>query len=96
MEMLQKEGVAAGVVKTGADLHSDPQLAHRRHFQTLDHPEMGESDLYESAPFRLSRTPGSVTKPAPCLGEDNAYVYTEILGLSDEEFVSLMAERVID
>ena len=96
MEMLQKEGVAAGVVKTGADLHADPQLAHRRHFRTLDHPEMGENDLYQSTPFRLSRTPGNVSKPAPCLGEDNAYVYTEILGLSDEEFVSLMAEGVID
>jgi len=96
MEMLQDEGVCAGVVETAADLHADPQLEYRHHFWTLEHPEMGESDLYESVPFRLSRTPGKVKSPAPCLGEHNTHVYTEILGLSDEEFVSLMAEGVID
>ena len=29
------------------------------------------------------------------LGEHNDYVYTEILGLSDEEFVTLITEGVI-
>jgi benzylsuccinate CoA-transferase BbsF subunit len=96
MEMLQTEGVCAGVVETGADLHADPQLEYRHHFWTHEHPEMGKTDLYESTPFRLSRTPGRISGPAPCLGEHNSHVYTEILGLSDDEFVSLLEEGVID
>jgi hypothetical protein len=34
--------------------------------------------------------------PAPCIGEHNHYVYTEILGISDEEFVELLSEGVFE
>jgi crotonobetainyl-CoA:carnitine CoA-transferase CaiB-like acyl-CoA transferase len=34
--------------------------------------------------------------PAPCLGQHNEYVYREILGLSDEEFIRLLNEGVFD
>ena len=37
-----------------------------------------------------------VMMPSPCLGEHNHYVYTKILGLSDEEFVALDAEGVFE
>jgi len=34
--------------------------------------------------------------PALCLGEHNEFVCTQLLGMSDEEFVGLMAEGVFD
>ena len=61
MGLLQAAGVAAGVVQTGADLSRDPQLKERGFFRrVLDH--QGEYRTIESAPYKLSRTPGSVTQ----------------------------------
>lgn len=94
MDRMQKAGVPAGVVETGEDLHQDPQLKARGHFTVLNHSEMGPVP-FDNAPFKLSSTPCEVRKAAPCLGEDNAFICTEILDLSDDEFVELLAEGVV-
>ena len=79
MGLLQAAGVAAGVVQTGADLSHDPQLKERGFFRpVLDH--QGEYRTIESAPYKLSRTPGSVTKGAPAFGADMTYVPAGIAG----------------
>ena len=44
---------------------------------------------------RFSRTPGAVHHTGPTLGEHNAYVYGEVLGLSDAERDALSADGVI-
>jgi crotonobetainyl-CoA:carnitine CoA-transferase CaiB-like acyl-CoA transferase len=93
--LLQAVGVPAGVVQTSEDLHADPQLAHRRHYTVLDHPETGPA-TYDGPAYRLSRTPAQLTMPAPCLGEHNQYVCSQLLGMSDEEFVELLAEGVFE
>ncbi|MDO8671871.1 MAG: CoA transferase, partial [Dehalococcoidia bacterium] len=95
MLRLQRVGVPAGVVQTAEDLHNDPQLAHRNFLRVLDHPEIGKHS-YEAPPFKLSKTPSELKKAGPCLGEDTEYVCTQILGLSDEEFVELIAEGVLE
>jgi crotonobetainyl-CoA:carnitine CoA-transferase CaiB-like acyl-CoA transferase len=95
MNRLQQAGVSAGVVETAEDLHSDPQLEHRHHFWVLEHQEIGES-TYDSMGSQLSKTPAELYKAAHTLGEDNHYVYTQILGLSDGEFVELLEEGVFD
>ncbi|MBN2059803.1 MAG: CoA transferase [Deltaproteobacteria bacterium] len=93
MIMLQNSGVPAGMVKDMQELRADPQLNYRGHFQKTDHPEMGEYTTYLPA-FRLSKTPPVVSMPAPCLGEHNHYVCTEILGVSDEDFLALDSRGV--
>jgi crotonobetainyl-CoA:carnitine CoA-transferase CaiB-like acyl-CoA transferase len=70
-------------------------LRTRHHFSVLDHQEIGES-TYDGFGSLLSRTPARLTGAAPVLGQDNYHVYTEILGLSDGEFVDLMARGVFD
>ena len=95
MSMLQEAGVSAGVVETAQDLHSDPQLAYRHQFWELEHQEIGLS-TYDSMGSQLSKTPAELHKAAHTVGEDNYYVYTEILGLSDEEFVELLEEGVFE
>lgn len=95
MTALQAAGVAAGVVQNGQDVvERDPQLKHRKHFQEMEHRDMG-NHLFEVPPVRLSRTPGELRMPAPCLGEHNEFVCCEILGMSGEEFAELMAAGVI-
>ena len=92
---LQASGVSAGVVQSGKDLIEDPQLKHRHHFWYLNHPEMGIC-AYDGPPFKLSETPAELRMPAPCLGEHTEHVCTQILGMSDEEFVELLAEGVFE
>ncbi|MDE2988464.1 MAG: CoA transferase [Chloroflexota bacterium] len=95
MQQLQSAGVPAGVVQTPEDLRNDPQLAHRGHFWMLDHPTMGHR-AYDGPSFRLSETPAELTKAAPLLGEDNEYVYKDIVGMSDEEYVEHLVSGAFD
>jgi benzylsuccinate CoA-transferase BbsF subunit len=93
MRVLQAAGIDAGVVSNFEDLVNDPQLAHRRHFQTVEHPVIGRH-LVETNGMRFSRTPAAMRMPAPCLGQHNEYVYRELLGMSAEEYAALDGEGV--
>ena len=94
MVLMQQADVPAGVVKTNKELFEDPQLAHQGYFHRVDHPEIGE--CYQQAwPIRLSISPLNI-RPAPCLGEHNEYVFTQMLGLSDEEFVEYLDMGVFE
>ena len=96
MRALQERGVAAGAVQDARDMvEHDPQLAHRAHWQRLDHPEMGRT-LYNAPPIRLSATPGALSRPAPLLGEHTEEVCTGLLGLPREELDALRADGAFD
>jgi crotonobetainyl-CoA:carnitine CoA-transferase CaiB-like acyl-CoA transferase len=95
VEMMQQAGVAASVVADAQDLAESPQLEHRNHFVNLEHSEVGFHH-YENFAFTLSETPGAPKTAAPCLGEHNDHVCTRILGLTDEEFVELLTEGVLE
>jgi benzylsuccinate CoA-transferase BbsF subunit len=94
MALLQKKGLAAGVVQSAADLARDPQLKGRGFFIELDHPETGKT-VSDASPVRLSSTPAGYTRPAPLPGQDNDYVYRELLGLSEAEMAGLKKKKVI-
>lgn len=94
MTIMQDNGVPAGIVHPSSGLYEDPQLKHRGFFVELDHAEIGPHH-YDGFTFKLSKTPGKLRMPAPCLGEHNEYIYQEILGLSDDEIGDLYAEGVI-
>ena len=94
MERLQRAGVAAALVQNCLDLHQDPRLTAWGFFHFLEHKEMGPSP-YEGHQFRLSRTPGELRFAAPAMGQHNAYVFKEVLGLGDEEIARLTDEQVI-
>ena len=94
MAILQAHGVAAAVVQNGKDLVEDPQLDYRHHLTLVE----GHRELvthYSQAPsFIPSKTPPELG-PTPCLGQDNEYVFTQILGMSDAEFVELYTAGII-
>ncbi len=84
MERLQAVGVPAGVVQSGPDLASDPHLRERGFFRSVPDAR-GEPRVIESAPYKLSRTPGGARRAAPEFGEHQDYVLRDILGMSDDE-----------
>lgn len=94
MTSLQKEGVAAGVVQDASDLARDPQLRARGFFIKLDHPELGKT-ISDASPIRLSDTPARYARAAPVRGQDNDYVYRELLCMSEEELAKLRRQGVI-
>ena len=94
MHRLQKVGVAAGTVVNAQEMLSDPQLRERGYFIELTHPQAG-THLYTGFPVKLSQTPTSFRRPAPCFGEHNGYVLGELLGLSEEDIAQLEKDQII-
>jgi len=93
--LMQQAGVAAGVVNDAEDLLiRDPQLKARDHYVYLDHPEAGRT-AYDGITIKLSATPGEVRWPARTLGQDNEFVFKEIIGLSEEEINQYIVDGVI-
>ncbi|HEY4669014.1 MAG TPA: CoA transferase [Tepidiformaceae bacterium] len=93
--VMQEFGVPCGIVRSPEALQNDPQMRHRKHYWMLKHPVMGDR-TYDSPSFKLSKTPAELTKAAPLLGEDNEYVYRDLIGLSEEEFISLLADGAFE
>ena len=99
MNRLQARAIPAGVVQRAADrFDRDPQLKARNYFVDLPHREIGTWPI-EGFPAKLSASPayvgGLTGRAAPKLGEDNEFVYRDILGLSTEELAALAEEDVI-
>jgi benzylsuccinate CoA-transferase BbsF subunit len=95
MTRLQDAGVSAGVVKNTADIYEDPQLKKRNLFWKIEHAEMGQFTHLGDG-FQLSATPSQPYSPSPLLGEHTEQICTEILGMPDEEFISLMQDGVFE
>jgi crotonobetainyl-CoA:carnitine CoA-transferase CaiB-like acyl-CoA transferase len=94
MSLLQGVGVAASVVKDARELAEDPQLAARGFFTKASHPILGETTS-DSTPIRLERTPAQFGRAAPLLGQDNHYVYRELLGIGEQELSGYIEDGVI-
>ena len=93
IEALQAAGIAAGVVQSCLDLHSDPVLAGWGFFQWLEHPARPPAP-YEGHALRLDATPGRLRWAAPTLGEHTTMVLREVLGMAEEEIGRLVQEKV--
>jgi crotonobetainyl-CoA:carnitine CoA-transferase CaiB-like acyl-CoA transferase len=94
-DALQAVGIESVPVADLGDASADPQLHHRQHFVTLDHPCMGECG-YEHNGFRLSDAAAGFTRPSPTLGEHNEYVLGEVLGLGAAERRRLADSGVLE
>ncbi len=95
MKLLQRAGVAAGVVQNSRDLfESDPQLKHYQFFKEMEHPVIGRA-AFENVPFKLSKTSAELRRPAPRLGEHNEQVLSQLLCMSQEEIAKYVEEGVI-
>jgi benzylsuccinate CoA-transferase BbsF subunit len=55
---------------------------------------MGPS-LYSGIPYRLSRTPGRLSSPAPLLGADSHDVCTDLLEVDEDEYALLNQKGIV-
>lgn len=77
LDILQPLSIPATLVNRLDDLPSDPQLAAVDFFQSFDHPEIGPYRQIKP-PVRFSKTPASIYRHPPMLGEHTDEILAEL------------------
>lgn len=95
MAKLQDTGVASAPVQSMVDrVENDPQLNYRGTFSaTASHPVLGER-IFEGMPMQLRNAPWELWRHGPTIGEDNDYVFDELLGMHVAERDALETDNV--
>ena len=91
--LLQDAGVSAAPVMTGEDIFNDPHYQERGLLEFVDHPSCGPYFM-PGAAWKMSETPPGVRWHAPRLGEHNAQVFGELLGMDTDAIAALEAQGV--
>ena len=93
MRIIGAAGVPAGAVFDTLELMNDPSLAERGIMQTVEHPTTGTYKM-PAWPVRFDGAPPRV-KPSPMLGQHNAEVLGDWLGVGTAEVEALRAEGIV-
>ena len=93
-QILQNHGVPAGPVYSEKDTYRDPHLNTHGFFEVIHQEETG-TYRYPGFLWKMSDTPMSVRYPPPLLGEDNDYVFRDVIKLSEDEISELTSQKVI-
>ncbi|MGY9083496.1 MAG: CaiB/BaiF CoA transferase family protein [Acidimicrobiales bacterium] len=94
-DRLQRCGIPTAVVARPSErIDADTATEAWGLWPTVEHAAMGEVRV-DGLPVHFSETDWEICKAAPTLGEDNDYVFGEILGLTQSEIGSLRADKVI-
>ncbi|MGR6920049.1 CaiB/BaiF CoA transferase family protein [[Actinomadura] parvosata] len=89
-----KAEVVASRVFTAADIAADPVYAERGDIVTVDDPDLGPVRMQAALPH-FRQAPGHIWRTGPALGQDNALVYRDWLGLPADELAELERRGVI-
>ncbi len=92
-QALRALGIPAAPVQDGREVFTDPNLILAGHYQRINHAVLGACDM-PAPPMQFSRSAIEVGPP-PCLGEHNALVFGEWLGIDAAELERLAAEGVL-
>ena len=90
MTMLQARRVPCSPIMDNKDSLTDPHVRASGFFQPIRHRWLGDFDL-SGLGWMMSETQGSIRHPPPLLGEHNAHIYKELLGLSSARYDALVA-----
>jgi crotonobetainyl-CoA:carnitine CoA-transferase CaiB-like acyl-CoA transferase len=89
------KGIPAGPIYDLKQIIEDEHISKAREmFLDVDHPVIGKMKV-NGNPIKLMDTMPDVQMPAPTLGQDNDYVYGEILKMSKQEIKDLSKNGVI-
>ncbi|MEE4451647.1 CoA transferase [Novosphingobium resinovorum] len=87
--------VPAGKIYRAPEMLEDPHFAAREALVDVEHPQWGSFKMQNAFP-KLSDTPSSVRRRAPLeIGQDNAEVYGELLGMSEADIAALKGSAAI-
>lgn len=94
VEALRERDVPCGPVSTVNDVLADPQVLHRDMVveTARPHPVAGTHPLL-GHPIKAGAKGGF--EPAPLLGEHNATVYADLLGLGEDDLARLRSDGVV-
>jgi crotonobetainyl-CoA:carnitine CoA-transferase CaiB-like acyl-CoA transferase len=94
MMILQRNGIAAGVVQTAEDLYRDPHLRERGSAREVFHPQVGW--VTRAGPsLRLKYRQSMPNGEAHFAGDDNEAVVGELLGMSSAQIADLRQRDVL-
>jgi len=77
-EAFEAEGIPAGPVMDHVEVFNDPQTLHREMVVETEHSKLGKTKTI-GVPVKLSKTPASIRRGAPLLGEHNQEVLSDWL-----------------
>ncbi len=93
MAAMQDNGVPCSAVFDTGDLLASEHLRGRDMVVSMTHPEAGTYDV-PGNPIHLSASDLEIG-PAPMLGQHNAEVYAELLGVNETELARLKEQQII-
>ncbi|MGH7061638.1 MAG: CaiB/BaiF CoA transferase family protein [Stellaceae bacterium] len=93
MRLIGAAGVPSGAVFDTVELMNDPSLAERGIMQHVEHPTTGKYKM-PAWPVRFDGAPPKV-KPSPLLGQHNAEVLGDWLGIGTAEVEALKTEGIV-
>jgi formyl-CoA transferase len=89
-----KRGIWLGSVSSLEDIMANEQLKARGYFSEVEYPEKG-TVTFLGAPFKSNEVSWKTGLRAPRIGEHNWEIYTDEIGLSEEEYSRLREARII-
>lgn len=92
--VLEEAGVPYAKVATVADVAGSAQIAAREMIYEIEHPVLGTLKLPNS-PIKMGKSPPTIRKAPPMLGEDSDDVYARVLGMSADEIADLRERGAI-
>jgi crotonobetainyl-CoA:carnitine CoA-transferase CaiB-like acyl-CoA transferase len=94
MRILKHNRIPSAPVRNLREVMHDPHMHQRGMLETIDHPDLGRI-VVPNSPLRFHGTDKLATVPSPRVGQHNAEVYGDWLGLSAEEIDALRKDGVI-
>ena len=91
---LDSVGVPCGPINGLDDVFADPHAVAKGLVQNLPHKTLGDVATVAN-PIRMDGEPVSSERAAPVLGEHSTEILQDILGLSEGETKTLMADRIV-
>jgi CoA:oxalate CoA-transferase len=90
----QQHRVPSAPVRNLREVMNDPHMHERGMLEWIDHPELGRI-VVPTSPLRFHGADKVETTPSPNVGDHNAEIYGDWLGLSAAEIDQLRADGVI-
>lgn len=96
LDRLRQKKVACDSAPEIDSVLEDPQLTFRGMIQELQHPTIGGTGIKTAGfPIHFTEYHAGLSKPAPYPGQHNDEIYKGLLGISEEEMVTLKDEQII-
>ncbi|MGI9290323.1 MAG: CaiB/BaiF CoA transferase family protein, partial [Gammaproteobacteria bacterium] len=93
-ELMDTHGIPSGKIYTPVEMLEDEHFKAREAIVNTLHPTFGELKMQNVAP-KLSKTPGTIRRAGPELGEHNEEIYSNVLDMSADQISELTEKGII-